>query len=75
LENAALVSFDGEMIMGMALRNQVLGNLALGQQSIGGHILALNIDGVKEGNGHLDLVGALQFVTVFGRQGTHFFWA
>ena len=29
-ENAALVSFDGEMIMGMTFRNQVLGNLTLG---------------------------------------------
>jgi len=46
-ENAALVSFDGEMIMGMTFRNQILSNLALGQQSIDRHILALNIDGVR----------------------------
>jgi hypothetical protein len=73
-ENTALVSFDGEMIMGMTLRDQVLGNLALGQQSIGGHILALKMEGVKHGDGHLDFVGTFDFFFVFYGQGTDFFW-
>jgi len=74
LENAALVSFDGKMIMGMALGDQVVGDLALGQQSIGCQILALKIDGFKQGNGHLDLVGAFDLFIVFYRKGSHFFW-
>jgi hypothetical protein len=75
LQNAALISFDGEMIMGMTLLDQVVGDLALGQQSIGRDILALNIDGIEYGDGHLDLVGAFDFFIVFYRQGTDFFWA
>ena len=74
LQNAALVSFDGEMIMGMTLLDQVLGYLALGQQSIGRHILALNIDGIKQWDSHFDLVGAFEFFMVFYGQGTDFFW-
>ena len=73
-EDAALVSFDGEMIMSMALRDQVLGNLALSQQRIGGHLLALNLDGVKHGDGHLDFIGAFKFFVIVYRQGPHFFW-
>ena len=73
-QKAFLVSFDGEMIMGMTLRHQVLGNFALGQQSIGGHILAFNIDGIEHGDGHLDFVGAFDFFIVFYRKGPNFFW-
>jgi hypothetical protein len=60
--------------MGMTLLDQVLGQLALGQQGIGGHILALNIDGLQQGDGHLDLVGAFDFFLVFYGQGANFFW-
>ena len=62
------------MIMGMTLRDQVLGNLALALQGIGRHLLALNIKGVKHRNGHLNLVGTFEFFIVFYRQGPHFFW-
>ena len=74
MQNAALVSFDGEMIMGMTLLDQVLSELALSQQSIGRHILALQIDGIKQWDSHLDLVGAFECFTVFYGQGTDFFW-
>ena len=74
MENAALICFDGEMIMGMTLLDQVVGDLAPGQQGIGRDIPALNIDGVKQRDGHLDLVGAFDFFIVFYRQGTDFFW-
>jgi len=73
-QNAALISFDGEMIMGMTFRDQIVGNLALGQQRIGRHILALNIDAVKQRDGHLDLIGAFEFFIVFYGQSPHFFW-
>jgi hypothetical protein len=74
LQNAALVSFDGEMIMGMTLLDQVVGYLTLGQQSIGRNILTFNIDGIKQWDSHLDLVGAFEFFIVFYGQGTDFFW-
>ena len=71
---AFLISFDGEMIVGMTISDYVLRDLALGQQSIGSHILALNINGVKQGDGHLDLVGAFDFFTIVYGQSPHFFW-
>jgi len=74
-QKAFLVSFDGEMIVGMTLSDQVLRDLALGQQCIGSHILALNINGIKQGNSHFDLVRAFGIFMVLYRQGTHFFWA
>ena len=61
--------------MGLALRNEVFGNLSLGQQGIGGHILALQRDGFQQRDGHLDLVGAFDYFLVFYRQGADFFWA
>jgi hypothetical protein len=74
-EESGLVSFDGKMIMSLALPDQVIGYLALGQQSIGSNILALNIDGIQQWDGHLNLVGTFDFFIVFYRQGTDFFWA
>ena len=74
-EEGALVSFDGEMIMGMTIRDEVIRDLTLGQKSIGRHILALDINGVKQGDGHLDFVRAFDVFGVFYRQGAHFFWA
>ena len=73
-ENAALVSFNGEMIMGMTLGNQILSNLALGQEGIGRNVLALQIEGFEQGDGHFDLVGAFEFFIVFYGQSPHFFW-
>jgi hypothetical protein len=46
----------------------------LGQQSVGGHILALKVDGIEHGDGHLDFVGAFDFFFVFYGQGADFFW-
>ena len=74
-QKAFLISFDGEMIVGMTLSDKVVRDLALGQQSIGSHILALNINGIEQGDGHLDLVRAFGIFEVFYRQGAHFFWA
>jgi hypothetical protein len=59
--------------MGMTFLDQGLGQLALGQQGIGGHLLALDIDGLPQGDGHLDLVGAFDFSLVFYGEGADFF--
>lgn len=64
-ENSVLVSLNGEVIVGMTLRDQRVGYLALGQESIGRYILPLNIEGLKQGEGHLNLVGAFEFFILF----------
>ena len=69
-----MVSFDGEVIMRLTFLNQVVGYVALGQQSISGNILVLNIDGIKQRDGHLDLIGTFDFFIAFYRQGADFFW-
>jgi hypothetical protein len=47
LKKTGLVVFDGEVVMSFTLPDQIVGDLALGQQSIGGNLFALNIDGIK----------------------------
>ena len=47
MKETGLVVFDGEVVMSFALANQVVGDLALGQQGIGGNLFALNIDSIK----------------------------
>jgi len=68
-----LVVLDGEMVVSFTVPDQIHGDLALSQQSIGGDFLALNIDGVKEGACGLDFVGTLNLLVLYG-QGTYFFW-
>lgn len=74
LQQCGLVSFNGEMIMSLAVLDQVSGDLALGQQGISGNVFAFDIDWVKERYGGLDLVGAFEFVIAGFGQGTYFFW-
>jgi hypothetical protein len=47
LKKTGLVVFDGEVVMSLTLADQIVSDLALGQQSIGGNLFALNIDGIK----------------------------
>ena len=47
MKKTGLVVFDGEVVMSFTLPDQIVGELALGQQGIGGHIFALNIDGIQ----------------------------
>ena len=47
LKKTGLVVFDGKMVMSFTFADQIVGDLALGQQSIGGNLFALNIDGIK----------------------------
>ena len=73
LKKAWLVCFDGEVIMRLTFADQVVGQLALGQQGIGGHLFALDIDGLQQRDGHFDLIGTLEFFHTFYRQGGLFF--
>jgi hypothetical protein len=54
--------------------DQVGGYRALGKKGIGSDVLAPDVDGVEQGDGRLDLVGAFDFFTIFYGQGTDFFW-
>jgi hypothetical protein len=47
LKKTGLVVFDGEVVMSFTLPDQIVGDLFLGQQGIGGNIFALNIDGIQ----------------------------
>jgi len=47
LKKSGLVVFDSEVVMSFALPDQIIGDLALGQEGVGGNIFALNIDGIK----------------------------
>jgi hypothetical protein len=73
LKKTGLVVFDGEVVMSFTLADQIVGDLALGQQGIGGNLFALDIDGIQQRDGGLDFVGALNLLVRYG-QGTYFFW-
>jgi len=47
LKKTGLVVFDSEVIMRFTLPNQIVGDLTLGQQGIGGNLFTLDIDGIK----------------------------
>ena len=68
------IAFDGEVIVRAALDHEVIGALALGQQSVGRDVLVANLDGRQQRDGHRDFIGSLPFVgvAVYG-QGTDFF--
>lgn len=51
-----------------------MGEFSLCQQGICGNVFALQIDGIEQGDGHSDFVGALEFFIAFYGQGADFFW-
>jgi hypothetical protein len=58
-----------------AAPDQVSGQLALGQQRVGGDVLVFDVDRVEQRNSGSDFVGLFDRfgVTVY-RQGADFFW-
>lgn len=60
-KESGLVAFDGEVIMGLSF-NDVIADVALGQQGVGGDGFALDGNGVEQGNDGFDFVGAFGFV-------------
>jgi hypothetical protein len=72
-KESGLIVFDGEVVMGFALSDHIIGDLTLGQERIAGNILAPDIDGVEERDGGFDFVSAFEFVIVYG-QVAYFFW-
>jgi len=74
LKKSGLVVFDGEVVMSVTFPDQIVGDIALGQEGIGSNIFALNVDGIKEGDGSFDLVGTFEFFTALYRERSDFFW-
>jgi len=68
-----LISLDGEVIMTLA-PHDVGGNAPLCQKGVCGDVLPLDLDGVKEGDRRLDLVGLFEFVIESCRKDAYFFW-
>ena len=71
---SGLVVLDGEVVMSVTLPNQILGDVALGQQGICGNFFALKINGIKQGDGGFDFIGTFEFFTALYREGSDFFW-
>lgn len=67
-----LIIFDGKDVVGV-VRAEVIGELALGEQGVGGEGLAGDIQGVEERDHHPDLVGLLDLVAARYGQGADFF--
>jgi hypothetical protein len=68
-----LVVFDGKDVMGV-MREEVVSELALGQQGVSGDRLTGDIQRLKDRDDHPDLIGLLDFVAALYGQGTDFFW-
>jgi hypothetical protein len=75
VKQRGLIGFDGEVVVGLALIDQVVGKSALGVQGIGGDVFVFEIEAVEQGDSHTDLVGLLEFFKIarYG-QNTDFFW-
>ena len=69
-----LIAFDGEVVVRVALLNQIPGQFALGEQGIGADGFALDVEGLQQRDSGFDFVGLFLLVAVFYRQGSHFFW-
>ncbi len=72
-EQVWLIVFDGEYDVGVA-REQVIGELALGEQSVGGKGLLGDDQGLDDRDHRPDFFGLLGFVADLDGQSTDFFW-
>jgi hypothetical protein len=72
LVERSLILLDGEVVVGLA-PDDVLGDGALGEQGIGGDVLALDVDGGKEGDRAFDLVGPFDLLIGYP-DAPYFFW-
>ena len=73
-QQAGLIGFDREMVVRLAFGDEVVGERALSQQGIAADVFAADLDGVEQGGGHLDFVGAFDVRCAFYGQSAHFFW-
>ena len=74
LKDSTLVAFYGEEVMGVAFFDDVLGELALGEEGISGDGFTFDIDGVEKRDRRLDFIYAFDLIRTFYGQGADFFW-
>ncbi len=74
LKKSGLIVFDGKMVMCVPFPDQIISYITLGKQGICGNFLALNINGIKEGDSCFNLVGTFEFLTTCYRERPDFFW-
>ena len=68
-----LIAFGCEVVMRPTL-HQVVCQLALCEQGIGGDEFAFNLDGIEQGREHADFVGLFLLATARYGQRANFFW-
>jgi len=74
LEQGFLIAFDGEVVVGVTLFDQIGRQIALGQQGIGGNGFTVNVDGRQQRDGGFDLIGLFFLIAIGYGQRTDFFW-
>lgn len=76
IEQLTLIAFDREQVMRISGQN-LAGEMALGQQGVGGQCFAGQIDfeGLDQGQERPDFIGLLGRVVVDALQLADFFWA
>ena len=72
-EQCRLIALGGEMIVCSTL-NQIVRQLALSEQGIGGDGSPGDIEAIEQGNGRLYLVGLFLLIAAFGADRADFFW-
>lgn len=72
IKEPGLIAFHREVVMALT-PNYVGGDVPLGEKGISSDVLALDVDGIKERNGCLDLVGLFDFFACYP-EAAHFFW-
>lgn len=73
-EESRLVAFDGEVIIGLPVFNQMSSQCTLGQKCIGGDGLSCDIDRCQQRDGDLDFICLLDDIRPGYGQGPDFFW-
>ena len=73
-QQSRLIGFDREQVMGTAFFDQVAGELALGEQGIGGDRRAADVHAREQRDDHPDLIGLFDLVGAVYRQRGDFFW-
>ena len=70
-----LIGFDCEVVVGVALSNQVVGEFSLREKRIGGDVFVFEIEAVQQWDGHADLVGLFYGLDIsLAGEGADFFW-
>lgn len=74
LQQGGLIGLDGEVIVGVALIDQIVGERVLGMQGVGGQIaVAQVVDGIEQRDDGADFVGLFIAFAIGPGQGANFF--